>query len=217
MTARHIAAMLTRAAHTLVVPRITLADDSWLDFEPAWLSADEAARCLAAVRAEVTWIEREIVLYGKRIMQPRLVGWAGNVAYRYSGQTLEPRPFTDTVRALTERVNSFAGMHFNHVLLNRYRDGRDNMGLHADDEPELGPDPVVATLSLGATRRMTLVPRRPHDGERRSLDLPSGSLLVMRGGCQRRFRHGIPREPRVTEERVSVTLRRITGVAGESG
>jgi alkylated DNA repair dioxygenase AlkB len=217
MTTRHIAAMLTRAAHTLVVPRITLADDSWLDFEPAWLSADEAARCLAAVRAEVTWVEREIVLYGKRIMQPRLVGWAGNVAYRYSGQTLEPRPFTDTVRALTERVNTFAGTRFNHVLLNRYRDGRDNMGLHADAEPELGPDPVVATLSLGATRRMTLVPRRPRDGERRSLELPSGSLLVMRGACQRRFRHGIPREPRVTEERVSVTLRRITGVAGESG
>ena len=59
------------------------------------------------------------------------------------------------------------GAHFNHVLLNRYRDGRDNMGLHADDEPELGPDPVVATLSLGATRRLTLVPRRPGDGERR--------------------------------------------------
>ena len=143
------------------MPRIDLAADTWLDFEPAWLSAAEAARCLAAVRAEVTWAEREIVLYGKRIMQPRLVGWAGDVAYRYSGQTLEPRPFTDTIAALTARVNEFAGAYFNHVLLNRYRDGRDNMGLHADNEPELGPDPVVATLSLGATRRLTLVPRRP--------------------------------------------------------
>ena len=182
---------------------IALADDSWLDFEPAWLSADEGARCLDAVRGEVEWVAREIVIYGKRIMQPRLVGWAGDVPYRYSGQTLEPRPFTDTVRALTERVNAFAGTRFNHVLLNRYRDGRDNMGMHADDEPELGPDPIVATLSLGTTRRMTLVPRRPRDGERRSLELTSGSLLVMRGACQRRFRHGIPREPRVTDERVS--------------
>ena len=164
---------------------------------------------LAAVRAEVTWAEREIVLYGKRIMQPRLVGWAGEVAYRYSGQTLEPRPFTNTVRALTDRVNEFARAHFNHVLLNRYRDGRDNMGMHADDEPELGPEPVVATLSLGATRRLTLLPRRPRDGERRALELPSGSLLVMRGACQRQFRHGIPREPRVTEERVSLTFRLI--------
>ena len=187
--------------------RIALAADTWLDFERDWLSADEAQRCLAAVRAEVTWVEREIVLYGKRIMQPRLVGWAGDVAYRYSGQTLEPRPFTDTVRVLTESVKAFAGVHFNHVLLNRYRNGRDNMGMHADDEPELGPDPVVATLSLGATRRMTLVPSRPRDGERRSLELPAGSLLVMRGACQRRFRHGIPREPRVTDERVSLTFR----------
>ena len=188
---------------------IALADDSWLDFEPAWLSADEGARCLDAVRGEVEWVAREIVIYGKRIMQPRLVGWAGDVPYRYSGQTLEPRPFTDTVRALTERVNAFAGTRFNHVLLNRYRDGRDNMGMHADDEPELGPDPIVATLSLGTTRRMTLVPRRPRDGERRSLELTSGSLLVMRGACQRRFRHGIPREPRVTDERVSLTFRLI--------
>jgi len=193
--------------------RIALADDTWLDFEPAWLPAPEAARCLADVRAEVAWTEREIVLYGKRIMQPRLVGWAGDVAYRYSGQTLEPRPFTDTVRALTVRVNDFAGTHFNHVLLNRYRDGRDNMGMHADNEPELGPDPIVATLSLGATRRLTLVPRRPRDGERRALELPSGSLLVMRGACQRRFRHGIPREPRVTEERVSLTFRLVAGPA----
>ena len=189
--------------------RIALAADSWLDFEPDWLSAGEAERSLAAVRAEVTWAEREIVLYGKRIMQPRLVGWAGEVAYRYSGQTLEPRPFTNTVRALTDRVNDFARTHFNHVLLNRYRDGRDNMGLHADGEPELGPDPVVATLSLGATRRLTLVPRRPRDGERRALELPSGSLLVMRGACQRQFRHGIQREPHVTEERVSLTFRLI--------
>ena len=194
--------------------RIALAADSWLDFEPDWLSAADAERSLAAVRAEVTWAEREIVLYGKRIMQPRLVGWAGEVAYRYSGQTLEPRPFTNTVRALTDRVNEFARAHFNHVLLNRYRDGRDNMGMHADDEPELGPEPVVATLSLGATRRLTLVPRRPRDGERRALELPSGSLLVMRGACQRQFRHGIPREPRVTEERVSLTFRLIVRAGG---
>jgi alkylated DNA repair dioxygenase AlkB len=75
----------------------------------------------------------------------------------------------------------------------------------------------VATLSLGATRRMTLVPRRPRDGERRSLGLPSGSSLLMRGARQRRFRHGIPREERVMTERVSITLRRITGVADAPG
>jgi alkylated DNA repair dioxygenase AlkB len=191
------------------MPRITLAVDAWLDWEPAWLPPDEAEHCFGAVRAEVAWSEREIVLYGKRILQPRLVAWAGERPYRYSGQTLEPRPFTDTVRELVRRVNAFAGTSFNHVLLNRYRDGKDSMGLHADDEPELGRDPVVATLSLGATRRFTLVPRRPREGERRVLDLGGGSLLVMRGACQRRFRHGIPRDPEATGERVSLTCRTI--------
>ena len=105
-------ATIRRRRHTHAVARIALAADSWLDFEPDWLSAGEAERALAAVRAEVTWAEREIVLYGKRIMQPRLVGWAGEVAYRYSGQTLEPRPFTNTVRALTDRVNEFARRAF---------------------------------------------------------------------------------------------------------
>jgi alkylated DNA repair dioxygenase AlkB len=201
--------MSFRHEGTVAVARIALTAESWLDFEPSWLSADEAARCLDDVRAEVTWTEREIVLYGKRIMQPRLVGWAGDVPYRYSGQTLEPRAFTETVRVLTERVNEFAGTRFNHVLLNRYRDGRDNMGMHADNERELGPDPIVATLSLGATRRLVLVPRHARDGERRSIALPAGSLLVMGGACQREFRHGIPREARVTGERVSLTFRRV--------
>ena len=189
--------------------RITLAPDAWLDLEPSWLSPAEAADCHRAVRAEQSFAEREIVLFGKRIVQPRLVSWAGERPYRYSGQTLEPRPFTPAVGTLLRRANAFAGVAFNHVLLNLYRDGRDSMGLHADDETELGPDPVVATLSLGAQRRFVLVPRRPSDGARHSVDLGSGSLLVMRGACQRRFRHGIPRDPRCTEERLSLTFRRI--------
>jgi alkylated DNA repair dioxygenase AlkB len=189
--------------------RITLAPDAWLELEPAWLPAGEAARVLDAVLAAHAWVEREIVLYGRRILQPRLVAWEGDRPYRYSGQTLEPRPLTPPVRALMDSVNGFAGTTFNHVLLNRYRHGRDSMGLHADDEPELGPDPVVATLSLGVTRRLRLVPRRPRDGEPHAVDLGNGSLLIMRGACQRRFRHGIPRQPTVAGERVSLTFRTI--------
>jgi alkylated DNA repair dioxygenase AlkB len=182
---------------------------AFVDLEPAWLGAAEAARLHAAVRDEMAWGQREIVMFGRRVPQPRLVAWGGAPAYRYSGQTLEPRPLTPMVAALLARVNESAGVAFNHVLANRYRDGSDSMGLHADDEPELGPDPVVATLSLGATRRFVIVPRRPRDGERRSLDLPSGSLLVMGGACQRRFRHGLPRDPRVAGERISLTFRAI--------
>src|SRR6185369_2643492 len=119
-----------------------------------------AGELFAAMRDELAWTEREIVLFGRRVLQPRLIAWAGELPYRYSGQTLEPRAATPTVAALMARVSAAVGVAFDHLLANRYRDGRDSMGLHADDEPELGLDPTVATLSLGATRRFVLKPRR---------------------------------------------------------
>jgi alkylated DNA repair dioxygenase AlkB len=115
-------------------------------------------------------------------------------------------------------VNAILGLRFNHVLANRYRDGNDSMGMHADAEPELGPDPVVVTLSFGSPRRMTIAPRGGASGSggeaarRRDLLLGPGDLLVMGGTCQRFFRHGIPR-PRAGEgpvgERISLTLRQV--------
>ena len=114
--------------------------------------------------------------------------------------------------ALLARVNQALGSRFNHVLINRYRDGQDSMGLHADAEPELGPDPVVATLSFGAPRRMMVVPRQPSQGPRCDLLLAAGDLLVMGGTCQRHFRHGIPRQrarDEVVGERISLTMRQL--------
>jgi alkylated DNA repair dioxygenase AlkB len=184
--------------------RIPLTDDTWLELDEGFWP--EAERLLATLRQELQWEQREIVLFGKRILQPRLIAWAGERPYRYSGQTLEPRPFTPSVRRVLDALAPVAP--FNHVLVNRYRDGNDSMGLHADAEPELGPDPVVATLSLGATRRFVVKPRAP--GPSRTFDLRSGSLLVMAGACQSRFRHGIPRQPAVREERISLTFRRVT-------
>ncbi len=107
--------------------------------EATWLSPDEADETLAALREELTWEQREIVLFGRRILQPRLIAWAGDVGYRYSGQTLEPRAFTATAGRLLARVRLQTGAEFKHVLANRYRSGDDSMGLHGDDEPELGP------------------------------------------------------------------------------
>jgi alkylated DNA repair dioxygenase AlkB len=141
-------------------------------------------------------------------MQPRLVAWGGDVEYRYSGQTLQPRPFTPALADALARVVRATNERFNHVLANRYRDEQDSMGFHADDEPELGPEPVVATVSFGATRRFVLLPRRK-GGQKLTYELGSGSLLVMRGPCQARYRHGVPKEPTVTGERLSLTFRRV--------
>jgi alkylated DNA repair dioxygenase AlkB len=187
--------------------RIDLAHGAWLEYAPAWLAPDEAGQMLAALRDELGWEQREIVLFGRRVLQPRLIAWAGHLGYRYSGQTLEPRPFTPTAGRLLERVCADVGARFNHVLVNRYRDGGDSMGLHADDEPELGRDPVVATVSLGAVRRFVVRPRRQREPERHDLRLGHGALLVMGGSCQRHYVHGVPRDAAARGERISLTFR----------
>jgi alkylated DNA repair dioxygenase AlkB len=196
--------------------REDLGQGAWVEHNPGFVPAGEAAGWLAALQRELAWEQREIVLFGRPVMQPRLIAWAGEVPYRYSGQTLPARPFTPGVTALAEQVIARTGVRFNHVLLNRYRDGRDSMGLHADAEPELGEDPVVATLSLGATRHLLVVPRKK-DGPRRRYALGAGDLLVMGGTCQRHFRHGIPKETAVEGERISLTLRRIVHVHVHGG
>jgi alkylated DNA repair dioxygenase AlkB len=182
---------------------------AWVELEAGFLPAGEAAELLAALQSELAWEQREIVLFGRRILQPRLIAWGGELPYRYSGQTLPPRPFTGAVAELVLRIAARAAVPFNHVLANRYRDGRDSMGFHADDEPELGPDPQVATLSLGATRHLVVVPRKRRDGEKRRYALQAGDLFVMGGTCQRHFHHGLPREPKAPAERISLTFRHL--------
>jgi alkylated DNA repair dioxygenase AlkB len=193
--------------------RTDLGQGAFIDHAVAWLPAEQAAPAFARLRDELAWEARSIVLFGRRILQPRLVAWAGVLPYRYSGQTLPPRPFTPTVATLLAEVSAVVGVPFNHVLANRYRSSSDSMGLHADAEPELGPDPVVATLSFGATRTLLVVPRKGNEATGRlSFALGGGDLLVMGGTCQTHFRHGIPRaraNERDVGERISLTLRQV--------
>ena len=191
--------------------RIELHAGAWVETWDAWLRSDEAALLAATLVRELTWEQRHIVLFGKPVLQPRLIAWAGELPYRYSGQTLEPRPWPSAVRAIAARVVATARVPFNHVLMNRYRDGNDSMGYHADGEPELGPDPVVATLSLGQTRRFMLRRHaRTNDEPPLVLPLRDGSLLIMGGTCQRHYRHAIPRESGPgLEERISLTFRHV--------
>ncbi len=176
---------------------------------PTWLSPDEADDALAALRDELTWEQREIVLFGRPILQPRLIAWAGDQGYRYSGQTLEPPTVHPAAAGSSSASRVSRGVAFNHVLANRYRSGHDSMGLHADDEPELGPDPSVATVSLGAVRRLVVRPRRKGDVNRHDLELGHGALLLMGGTFQRHYVHGVPRRPGVEGERISLTFRQL--------
>jgi alkylated DNA repair dioxygenase AlkB len=124
---------------------------------PLPLSNDEI---LARLIAETEWREETIVVYGKRHLQPRLTAWYGDAGYTYSGLRLAPLPFTPLLSTMHAAVEQVTQRHFNSVLLNYYRNEHDSVGMHADDEPELGPEPAIASLSFGATRRFVLRHRR---------------------------------------------------------
>ncbi|MCC3154091.1 alpha-ketoglutarate-dependent dioxygenase AlkB [Hymenobacter sp. BT770] len=178
-------------------------------FDPAFLPTAEADTLLTQLTAEVTWEQRAIRLFGQEVPQPRLTAWYGDPAarYTYSGLSWEPRPWTPVLLCLRQRIEAATSSTFNSVLLNYYRDGRDSMGWHADDEPELGPAPVIASLSLGATRRFRLRPRAGLAHAPLGLDLHSGSLLLMRGATQRHWQHALPKTARPLGPRLNLTFR----------
>jgi alkylated DNA repair dioxygenase AlkB len=169
---------------------------------------DEADEQFSALRSRSNWRQEEILIFGERRRVPRLVAWHGDpgATYTYSGTAHEPLPWTVELLAIRARVEAFSGYHYNSVLLNLYRDGRDGMGWHADDEPELGRDPVIASVSLGATRRFCLRHRR-HKDLKLDLLLPHGSLLCMSGATQHHWVHALPKTRRPVGERINLTFR----------
>jgi alkylated DNA repair dioxygenase AlkB len=172
---------------------------------------DRLARTLP-LRAE------RIRIFGRDVTTPRLTSWHGDpgTAYRYSGRTFEPAPFTDELEVIRAALARVTGVRFNSVLANLYRNGDDSMGAHSDDERELGPtrdDIRIASVSLGAPRRFVLLPRRPSYGQRRALDLGEGSLLVMGGTTQRRYRHAVPKTRAAVGPRLNLTFRVVMPVA----
>lgn len=191
--------------------RIELPEGALCELYEPWLSPDEAASVFAALHTEVPFESRTIRIFGREIAQPRLVAWVGDAdaVYTYSRTRNEPLPWPPFLHALRTRVAAVAGVEVNSVLCNLYRDGQDSMGMHSDNEPELGSDPIIASLSLGATRKFCLRHRR--GAARGKLDLPlsDGSLLIMRGSTQRHYRHGVPKEPNVTMPRINLTFRRV--------
>ncbi|MBO9829005.1 alpha-ketoglutarate-dependent dioxygenase AlkB [Xanthomonas sp. A2111] len=183
------------------------ADLRWY---PEWLDPAAAAALCAQLLREVPWEVHRIRLFGKLVDSPRLSCWIGDAdaSYRYSGTRFAPHPWPAALLPLRARLAAETGVAFNSVLANRYRDGRDAMGWHSDDERELGPAPVIASLSLGATRRFVLR-HRQQPALRQALELTSGGLLLMAGDTQRLYRHALPRTAKPVGERINLTFRRI--------
>lgn len=162
---------------------------------------------------ELAWREEDITLFGRRYRQPRLLAWYGDpeAVYRYSGRRHDPLPWHPLLADLRRRLEALCEAPFNSVLANLYRDHRDSMGLHADDERELGPRPVIASLSLGAERVFRLRHRSRRDIGPRRLPLPSGSVLVMAGDTQRHWKHEIPKSRAPCGARINLTFRQVPG------
>src|SRR5262245_49586795 len=185
--------------------QIPLRDDGWLHYDETFLPPTEADDLFARLRDTVPWEQsgRPGRLF------PRLTAWYADagLTYSYSGVTHHAVPWTPELLAVKQRAEAAAGTTWNSLLLNYYRHGQDSIGFHADDEPELGSNPVVGSISLGAVRKFVL--KHPASGEKREFGLQHGSLLVMGGSSQHHWRHGVPKTKKPVGPRINLTFRKI--------
>jgi len=181
-----------------------------LEFRKQFLSTAQALSLFAVLRRDIVWQRESVHLFGKKHQVPRLIAWYGDPGcrYRYSGIDHQPLPWLTPMRQLNQLIGRVCGTRFNSVLANLYRDGKDGMGWHSDNEPELGETPAIASLSLGETRLMRFR-HKQRLASSLGLDLRSGDLLVMRGETQRDWQHSIPKSQRAIGERINLTFRRI--------
>jgi len=173
------------------------------------IAKGRAADLFRLLSTELAWAQQEVFVFGRWVEQPRLTAWYGDKGsrYRYSGVELHPRTWTAPLREIREVCEKMTGERFNSVLANLYRNGADSVSWHSDDEPELGVNPVIASVSLGAERRFDL--RHRTTGETVRVALPPGSVLVMAGETQHYWMHQVPKTARDIGARINLTFRLI--------
>ena len=188
-------------------------DNGALDYFPNWLPENLAWSYFNYLQKFCVWQQSTIQLAGRSVKIPRLNAWYGDADayYRYSGTDFSPLRWNHALLALRRRLEKHFSQNnlpgFNSALINYYRDGNDSVSWHADDEPELGPSPVIASLSFGATRRFLLKPKR--GGDSLKLDLEHGSLLIMQPPLQKNWLHCLPKTKRLINSRINVTFRQV--------
>lgn len=177
---------------------------------PQFFAATEAESIFTSLMDELVWQQEDIELFGKRHKVPRLSCWYGecNLSYTYSGITAKTLPWTPLLNDIKNRVNRLIGAEFNSVLCNCYRNGDDGVGWHADDESELGHQPMIASLSFGGLRRFQLK-HRFQPAMRHTMTLPHGSLLLMKGQTQSHWLHQLAKSKKALMPRINLTFRRI--------
>ncbi|MCH9698203.1 MAG: alpha-ketoglutarate-dependent dioxygenase AlkB [Gammaproteobacteria bacterium] len=188
---------------------ISLPCDGKLDYLPEYFSANHADKLLTRLTDILAWKQETLSIMGRQIITPRMVCWYGDdeAVYRYSGVDHIPLPWTEELQDIRKSLRQSHHHHFNSVLGNLYRNGQDSMGWHADKESQLGKNPVIASLSLGATRQFRL--KHNKSGQTVNIELEHGSLLIMSGSLQHHWRHCLPKTRRPVQQRINLTFRSI--------
>lgn len=173
-----------------------------------FLLKSEADELYQKLRSDLDWQQYPIQMFGKTMLQPRLIAWYGDkgIQYTYSQTTLVANGWNKNLKNIKEQLKDFLGLNFNSVLANLYRDGQDSMGWHSDDEKELGNNPTIASISLG-TPRIFQMRKKDNQKTKASILLESGSLLLMQGNCQKDWQHQIAKTKKVKTPRINLTFR----------
>ncbi|NNE30749.1 MAG: alpha-ketoglutarate-dependent dioxygenase AlkB [Winogradskyella sp.] len=179
-------------------------------YVPEFFSTTKANQLYNTIESETNWQQEDITVFGKTFKQPRLTSLYSDTdkTYSYSNIVMHPLPFTKTLLEIKSKVELQSQSHFNTVLINLYRDGKDSNGWHADNEKELGINPVIASVSLGESRPFHFKHRTLNE-ERYKLDLNHGSLLIMKGEMQHYWLHQIAKTKKVIKPRINLTFRKL--------
>jgi len=181
-----------------------------IDYTPAFFNLDESRELFDSIYDHTNWIEEDIRVYGKVYKQPRLTAFYANndKAYGYSNISMSPQPFNSTLNTIKSKIEKATQLTFSSCLLNLYRDGQDSNGWHSDDEKELGENPAIASVSLGAERLFHLKHKNIKTLKHK-LTLKNGSLLLMKGETQHHWLHQIPKTKKTIDKRINLTFRLI--------
>jgi alkylated DNA repair dioxygenase AlkB len=186
-----------------------------LELIEAFYSAAESERLYQRLLREQNWPDNRYTVAGRQFTLPRLQTWHADpgIVYSYSNNLLQTRPWTPLLYAIRAKIEDRLNDRFNSVLVNLYRNGEDYVGWHADNEPELGDRPFIASLTFGAERQFAF--RHKQSFEQGQVLLRSGSLLVMQPDFQHHWLHSIPMQKNVSRERINLTFRKVLAPSGQ--
>lgn len=180
-----------------------------IDYLQNFFNDEKADLYFKALQNELECSQNEIKIFGRMVKTPRLEAWYADsgLTYTYSGQEMQPKVWTKTLKAIKQEIEPHCKIKFNSVLVNWYRDGDDGVGYHSDDEPELGKNPYIASLSFGVDRKLKFQHKK--DKLNHDLTLHHGSLLIMKGETQHYWKHALPKSKRIKDLRINLTFRQI--------